>query len=172
MLLLLGAEKAASHCIRTLLLQQRHAGKKKWCHALREKHEIARTLEIRSFFTASSSWFCLYTTQSVQSQKDQSSCFIREMPYGECESRMKVHLRMRPSSKPSSALHFDEAKAMVRIDVQKKQSNSGGPTKLYTDQIVFSLDSVIRVRNKLAPIPITISGRVELSHSFPIAYIY
>jgi hypothetical protein len=85
---------------------------------------------------------------------------------------MKVHLRMRPSSKPSSALHFDEAKAMVRIDVQKKQSNSGGPTKLYTDQIVFSLDSVIRVRNKLAPIPITISGRVELSHSFPIAYIY
>jgi hypothetical protein len=36
---------------------------------------------------------------------------------------------------------------------------------------VFSLDSVIRVSNKLAPIPITISGRVELSHWFPIAYI-
>ncbi|CAK9220135.1 unnamed protein product [Sphagnum troendelagicum] len=112
------------------------------------KHEIARTLEIRSFFTALSSWFTLYITQSVQRQKDQSSCFIREMPYGECECRMKVHLRMRPSSKPSSALHFDEAKAMVRIDVQKKQSNSGGPTKLYTDQIVFSLDSVIRTTDQ------------------------
>jgi hypothetical protein len=34
---------------------------------------------------------------------------------------------------------------MVRIDVQKKQSNVGGPPRSYTDQIVFSLDSVIQV---------------------------
>ncbi|KAH9532915.1 hypothetical protein CY35_18G024400 [Sphagnum magellanicum] len=70
------------------------------------------------------------------------------MPQGECQCRIKVHLRMRPSSKPSAALHFDETKAMVRIDVQKKQSNVGGPPRSYTDQIVFSLDSVIQTTNQ------------------------
>ncbi|CAM6016210.1 unnamed protein product [Sphagnum balticum] len=70
------------------------------------------------------------------------------MPHGECQCRIKVHLRMRPSSKPSAALHFDETKAMVRIDVQKKQSNVGGPPRSYTDQIVFSFDSVIQTTNQ------------------------
>jgi hypothetical protein len=78
-------------------------------------------------------------------RRDQSLDFRRAMPHGECQCRIKVHLRMRPSSKPSAALHFDETKAMVRIDVQKKQSNVGGPPRSYTDQIVFSLDSVIQV---------------------------
>ncbi len=78
-------------------------------------------------------------------RRDRSLDFRRAMPHGECQCRIKVHLRMRPSSKPSAALHFDETKAMVRIDVQKKQSNVGGPPRSYTDQIVFSLDSVIQV---------------------------
>jgi hypothetical protein len=81
-------------------------------------------------------------------RRDQSLDFRRAMPHGECQCRIKVHLRMRPSSKPSAALHFDETKAMVQIDVQKKQSNVGGPPRSYTDQIVFSLDSVIQTTNQ------------------------
>lgn len=50
---------------------------------------------------------------------------------------------MRPSAKPSTAIHIQDERATVLIDVQK--SSGGGPPKSYMDQIVFNVDSIVQV---------------------------
>ncbi|BBN03135.1 hypothetical protein MPTK1_2g21020 [Marchantia polymorpha subsp. ruderalis] len=59
---------------------------------------------------------------------------------GHC--RVKVHLRLRPSCRPSTAIHVDHAAHTIRIDVLKQ--HGGGPPKPYNDQMVFPFDSIIQ----------------------------
>ncbi|KAG0619382.1 hypothetical protein M758_4G135700 [Ceratodon purpureus] len=66
------------------------------------------------------------------------------MPYHDDtpQCRIRVHLRLRPSAKPSTAIHIQDETATVLIDVQK--SSGGGPPKSYMDQIVFNVDSIVQ----------------------------
>ncbi|KAL3687157.1 hypothetical protein R1sor_013466 [Riccia sorocarpa] len=56
--------------------------------------------------------------------------------------RVKVFLRLRPSCRPSTAIHVDHAANTIRIDVQKQ--HGGGPPRPYNDQMVFPFDSIIQ----------------------------
>lgn len=64
------------------------------------------------------------------------------------QCRIRVHLRLRPSAKPSPAIHIDEQKASVKIDVKKH--SGGGIPRPYDDQIVFTFDSIIQVSRYFA----------------------
>ncbi|KAL2644756.1 hypothetical protein R1flu_012343 [Riccia fluitans] len=56
--------------------------------------------------------------------------------------RVKVFVRLRPSCRPSTAIHVDHAANTIRIDVQKQ--HGGGPPRPYNDQMVFPFDNVIQ----------------------------
>ncbi|CAM6104068.1 unnamed protein product [Calypogeia fissa] len=59
---------------------------------------------------------------------------------GNC--RVKVHLRLRPSTRPSTFIHVDNVTSTVRIDVQKV--HGGGPPRPFIEQMAFPLDGIIQ----------------------------
>lgn len=61
-------------------------------------------------------------------------------------SRIVVHLRMRPSAKPSPLIHIDYETATVLIDVEKK--SGGGPPRTVVEQVPYTLDSIVEVSRK------------------------
>ena len=77
-----------------------------------------------------------------------------KMPYRDetPQCRIRVHLRLRPSVKPSTAIHIQDEPATVLIDVQK--TTGGGPPKSYMDQIVFNVDSIVQVISQSLIFPI------------------
>lgn len=55
--------------------------------------------------------------------------------------RIGTHLRLKPSSRPSPALHVDAANSSLRVDLRHA---GGGPPRNHGDQIVFHFDSIIQ----------------------------
>nr|AMS24232.1 kinesin 9A protein [Marsilea vestita] len=55
--------------------------------------------------------------------------------------RIASHLRLKPSARPSPALHVDAPNSSLRVDLKH---SAGGPPRSHGDQIVFHLDSVIQ----------------------------
>lgn len=61
-------------------------------------------------------------------------------------SRIQVHLRLRPSAKPSPMIHIDYDNAMVLVDVEKK--SGGGPPKTVVEQVPYTFDSIQEVNDR------------------------
>lgn len=80
---------------------------------------------------------------------------------GNC--RIRVHLRLRPSSRPSTFIHVDNVTSTVRIDIQKV--HGGGPPRPFLDQMVFPLDSIIQVRDFSTHTPNDLNLDIKLSQS-------
>eukprot|EP01018_Ginkgo_biloba_P026567 Gb_02541 [translate_table: standard] len=70
---------------------------------------------------------------------DSAKAGIRFLKMGYC--KIKVHLRIKPSARPSAALHIDAAKSIVRID---QRHHEGGPPKHCSEQHVFPMDNIIQ----------------------------
>jgi len=58
-------------------------------------------------------------------------------------SQIVVHLRMRPSAKPSPMIHIDYETDTVLVDVEKK--SGGGPPQIVVKQVPYTLDSIVEV---------------------------